>query len=193
LSSGCGAAGNEPFTRTVKQLGSSTEETTVANVQRHRWGETNPAKCPTTASLLIEIGDLLYLDTTTHTAKPAAALALGANLAADQVAFAAVFLGVSNQCKALADTSTNPIVYGTDGVYEFSLRTALGADKDIGTLFGIDRNAGGTALLSQSVIEVATANLAIGRLEEKALTGATKVKIRIKSARHEGGPQAIGG
>jgi hypothetical protein len=160
----------------------------MANIYRHRWFDPRPFVFPVAASTLIEHGDLMYWDTTV--AKPASALALAGTLAADQEAFHDLFIGVNSpEVRLAADTVAGKIVIGTGGVWEFDLRTALGADKYPGTLFGVNRNAGGTALMNQSVIEVATANLAIGRLATLALSGATKVLLEIVSTRMHGGVQ----
>lgn len=143
----------------------------------------------TVASTQFEIGDICYLET--GLVKPASSLVLLASLALDQEAIHDGFVGVSNQAKLATDATQRALVFVTTGVFEYPLRTALAADKEIGTLFGVDRNSGATAILDQSLVEVATENLALGRLVERALSGATKVKIEIVSTKVLGGPQAV--
>ena len=52
----------------------------MANTMRWRYGETNPVVLPVASATVIEIGDLVVLDT--GTAKPASSVTYGASLAA---------------------------------------------------------------------------------------------------------------
>jgi len=161
----------------------------MANTHRHVYGENNPKKVPAVASVAIEIGDVVYLDGAS--VKPASSLADLGMLVTNQEAIHDGFVGVAMQARLTSQAAEGLITVGTTGVWEFDLRTALVAQKEVGVLFGIDEAASGTVVLAQGVIEVATENLAIGRLAERALNGATKVRLEIISTKVLGGPQAM--
>ena len=56
----------------------------MANVMRWRYGDTSPVKLAVDAATVIEIGDLVYLDT--DDVKPVSSLSYGVDLAATQEA-----------------------------------------------------------------------------------------------------------
>jgi len=113
----------------------------MANTMRWRYGETNPVVLPVASATVIEIGDLVYLDTT---AKPASSLSYGASLAATQEAFHDKFAGVAMQASRNGDTQD--IRVATTGVFEFGCASAT---FEVGARIGVDDNAGATALLNQ--------------------------------------------
>ena len=85
------------------------------------------------------------------------------------------------------DGDTNDIRVATSGRFRFACAAAT---FDHGDLVGPDDNAGGTALLSQQVIAVATANLAIGHVSERFTANRTEVEIELASTIMTGGVQA---
>jgi len=85
----------------------------MSNTMRWRYGETNPVVLPVLSATVIEIGDLVYLDT--GTTKPAGALTYGASLAATQEAFHDKFAGVAMQQSRAGDTQD--IRVATTGVF----------------------------------------------------------------------------
>ena len=89
----------------------------MANTMRWRYGETNPVVLPVASATVIEIGDLVYLDTTT---KPAGSVTYGGSLAATQESFHDKFAGVAMQPSRNGDT--HDIRVATTGVFEFGLR-----------------------------------------------------------------------
>ena len=91
----------------------------MANTMRWRYGETNPVVLPVASATVIEIGDLLYLDTT---AKPAGLHSYGASLAATQETFHDTFAGVAMQQSRAGDTQD--IRVATSGVFEFACASA---------------------------------------------------------------------
>jgi hypothetical protein len=154
----------------------------VANTMRWRYGDTSPVMLPVDATTVIEIGDLVYLET--DDARPASAQADAGTEAANQEAFHDKFAGVAMQASRNGDTQ--PIRVATSGVFEFD---CLSATFEVGKLVGADENGGGTALEKQIVAPVATANLAIGRCAKRVSPAATRVLVDIVSTMLRGGPQ----
>lgn len=156
----------------------------MADVMRWRYGETNPVVMPVDAATVIEIGDLIYIDT--DDAKPAGQLPDAGSEAQSQEAFHDLFVGVAMQRSRSGDTT--PIRVATTGVFEFPCPSA---SFEIGALIGASDNPGGTALLSQQVEGVATANLAIGRCAKRVSPANTSVLVDIVSTTMYGGPQVM--
>ena len=154
----------------------------MANTMRWRYGDTSPVMLPVDATTVIEIGDLVYLET--DDARPASAAADAGTEAANQEAFHDKFAGVAMQASRNGDTQ--PIRVATAGVFEFD---CLSGTYEVGKLIGADENAGGTALEKQIATPVATANLAIGRCAKRVSPAATRVLVDIVSTMQRGGPQ----
>jgi hypothetical protein len=74
----------------------------------------------------------------------------------------------------------------TTGVFEFDV---LSTTLEVGDLMGSDENAGGTALLSQTVAKVTAANAAIGRCAKRLNPAGTRVLVDVVSTVMLGGPQ----
>ena len=157
----------------------------MSDVMRWRYGDTNPVVLPVDSATVIEIGDLLWLDT--DDAKPATASTYGASLAAAQETFHDKFVGVAMQRSRAEDTA--PIRVATTGVFEFDCAAAT---FEVGARLGADDNAGGTALLNQVVIATAAANpeRSVGTCAKRVPAAAGKVLVDIVSTVTRGGPQA---
>jgi len=158
----------------------------MSSTMRWRYGETNPVVLPVASATAIEIGDLVYLDS--GTAKPAGALTYGASLAATQQAFHDKFAGVAMQQSRLGDA--HDIRVATTGVFEFACASAT---FDVGNRIGLDKNAGGTALLNQQVIVTAVGNpeLSIGYCAKRVNPAGTSVLVDVVSTVSHAGPQAV--
>lgn len=154
----------------------------MANTMRWRYGDTSPVMLPVDATTVIEIGDLVFLET--DDARPASAAADQGTEAANQELFHDKFAGVAMQASRNGDTQ--PIRVATAGVFEFD---CLSGTYEVGKLVGVDENTGGTALEKQVVTPVATANLAIGRCARRVNPAATRVLVDIVSTIQRGGPQ----
>jgi hypothetical protein len=156
----------------------------MANTMRWRYGETNPVVLPVASDTVIEIGDLVFLDAT---AKPAGGGTYGASLAAAQEWLHDRFAGVAMQQSRAGDTAD--IRVATTGVFEFPCASAT---FDVGARIGVDDNPGGTALLDQQVIAVATGSpqLSIGYCAKRVNPAATSVLIDVIGTVTHGGPQA---
>jgi hypothetical protein len=155
----------------------------MANKMRWRYGDTNPVLVPVAEFVAIEIGDLVML--TSGNAEPASDLADTGTEAGNQEAFHDLFIGVAMQQSRSGDTA--PIRVATTGVFEFDCASATIA---LGAFVGADEDGTGSMLQPQVVAAVATANLAIGRVE-KAIAAATSVLVRIVSTVNLGGPQTM--
>jgi len=157
----------------------------MANVMRWRYGDTKPITVAPDANEVIEIGDVVVLDTSG--AKPAGSVAYGASLAATQEAVHDIFLGVAMQ--ASPDGSSEEIRVATGGVFEFDQAPA---DVALGERIGLDDNTAGDAILSQQVIAVAAGNpeRSIGRCAKAASMG-SRVLVAIHSTVMNDGPQAV--
>jgi hypothetical protein len=151
---------------------------------RWRYGDTNPVMMPVDSGTIIEIGDLVLLDA--DDAKPASSQVDQGTEAANQQLFHDVFLGVAMQ--ASPSGAAQPIRVATSGVFEFD---CLSTTLEVGDLLGPDENAGGTALLNQTVAEVTNANAAVGRCVKRLNPAGTKVLVDIVSSVVKGGAQAI--
>lgn len=139
-----------------------------------------------TGGIIIKQGDLCAL--VSGEAKPADQFTWTSNLATTQENFHDTFLGSAIDQKAANDT--DDILCATRGRHKYPC-AALSADKNVGTLFGPAQGSGNT-LDPQTLVEVATAARAVGRLAEKALQGATSVIIELLgSLTPEGGVQAV--
>ena len=154
----------------------------MANTMRWRYGDTQPVMLPVDATTVVEIGDLIYLET--DDARPASSQADQLTEAANQELFHDKFAGVAMQASRNGDTQ--PIRVATAGVFEFD---CLSATFEVGKLIGVDETAAGTALEDQVVAPVATANLAIGRCAKRVNPAATKVLVDVVSTVQRGGPQ----
>ena len=156
----------------------------MADSFRWRYGETNPVVLPVDAATVIEIGDLVYLDT--DDAKPASAQADQSTKAGNQEAFHDKFVGVAMQRSRAGDTQ--PIRVATTGVFEFICTSGT---FEVGQLFGAEEQSNGTQLENQTVDDVGTANLAIGRCARRVNPAATRVLVEIVGTVSHGGPQAM--
>ncbi len=145
----------------------------MSDNMRWRYGETNPVMMAVDSSTVIEVGDLVYLDT--DDAKNAGAQADQLTEAANQRLFAQKFLGVAMQRSRSGDT--DPIQVATSGVFEF---TCASASFEVGGLVGSDEAGSGTALEDQVVVSVASEDLAIGKVAKTAASSTT-VLVAIQS------------
>lgn len=162
----------------------------MADTMRWRYGETKPVVSHGVGSATeISIGDLLFQDgNDAQRPKPASAVGAipgdHATLADAQEAFHDAFLGVAMQRSDAGETKG--VRVATNGVFEFPCASATFA---LGALVGVDSNDGGTALADQQVVEVSTANLAIGRVAKAYASATTRVLVEIVGTVNHGGPQ----
>lgn len=155
----------------------------MANQMRWRYGDTKPVMLAVDSATVIEVGDLVYLDT--DDAKPVSTLADAGTPALNQEAMHVVFAGIAMQASTTGDTAD--IRVATSGVFELD---CLATTFEVGDLVGGEENTGGTALANQQAAKVATENLAIGRCVKRAASPTTSVLVDIVSTVAYGGVQA---
>jgi len=154
----------------------------MSDTMRWRYGETNPVLVPVDSATVVEIGDLVYLDT--DDAKPASSQVDQETEAANQELFHDKFIGVAMQRSRSGDSE--PIRIATTGVFEFVCPSGT---FEVGALIGVDEASSGTVLEDQQVATVATANLAVGRCAHRVNPANTRVLVDIVSTVMRGGPQ----
>ena len=152
----------------------------MSDKMRWRYGDTNPVVAAVDSATVIEIGDLLMQDT--DDAKPASMLANQGNKAANQAAFANVFLGVAMQRSRSGETA--PIRVATTGVFEFDCPSGT---FELGDMVGPDGNVAGTGLLNQQAAKVTTSVGAVGRVAKRQAAAGTTVLVDILSTVMTGG------
>jgi hypothetical protein len=152
----------------------------MSDKMRWRYGDTNPVVAAVDSATVIEIGDLVMQDT--DDAKPAAMLADQGTEAANQAAFAGVFLGVAMQRSREGETA--PIRVATTGVFEFDCPSGT---FELGDMVGADENAAGNALLNQTVAKVTASTGAVGRVAKRQSAAGTSILVDILSTVMTGG------
>jgi hypothetical protein len=152
----------------------------MSDKMRWRYGDTNPVVAAVDSGTVIEIGDLLLLNT--DDAKPASMQADHQTKDANQQTFAAIFLGVAMQRSRNGETA--PIRVATTGVFEFDCASGT---FELGDMVGVDENTAGNALLNQQVAKVTAAQNAVGRVAKRQPTAGTSVLIDIRSTIMTGG------
>lgn len=147
----------------------------MANAHNYRHGPQLFVRPAVDSSTVIELSDLLYLDT--DDVKPASSITWASDAAA-QAAFADVFLGVA--CDASASGETDPINVdiSTTSVYEF---TCVATTWEVGNTFAVDGD-GAAALIDQTLEKVSTVTRCVARAVNRATASTTKVLVTFASA-----------
>lgn len=156
----------------------------MADVMRWRYGDTSPVVIPVDSATVIEIGDLVYLDT--DDAKPASSQADQGTEVANQELFHDNFAGVAMQRSRGGDAKS--IRVATRGVFEFDCPSGT---FEVGDLVGVDEATSGTQLENQQVDSVATANLGVGRVAKRLNPAGTSLLVDVVGTVSHGGPQAM--
>lgn len=155
----------------------------MANTMRWRYGDTNPVMLPVLSDTVIEIGDLVYLDT--NNAKPASSLADQGTLLMNQATFRDNFVGVAMQASQSGDVAS--IRIATSGVFEFDSDTNA---YELGELIGPSENTAGNALEDQKIEGVSSIGNALGRCAKRVQPASSRVLIDVVSTIMRGGAQA---
>lgn len=101
------------------------------------------------AATAVVAGDLMYYDAATNLAKKASMQADAGSLAANQAAFAPLFLGVSRDNRLVGETVSQRRTVHTNGVYRMPTSSRI---WKIGELVGVGRDA--TPLNTNQQVEV---------------------------------------
>ncbi len=156
----------------------------MSDKMRWRYGNTKAVMSAVDSATVIEIGDLVYLDT--DDAKPASSQADQGHKAASQTLFASKFLGVAMQRSRAGDTDANRVA--TSGVFEFDCTSGT---FELGDIVGPEtvgpKEGDNDPLLSQRVVRVSESHQAVGRIVKRATTAATSVLFEICSTIMSGG------
>jgi len=152
----------------------------MSDKMRWRYGDTNPVVAAVDSATVIEIGDMLWLDT--DDAKPASSQADQGTETDNQTLLTSKFLGVAMQRSRAGDTS--PVRVATTGVFEFDCPSGT---FELGDLIGVDEDSGGTELCDQQVASVASATYAVARIAKREASAVTSVLVDIRSTVMTGG------
>jgi hypothetical protein len=165
------------------------------NNQRLTTGQSNTINGAAKASTKVDIGDLMGL--VADQAVPASSFARAASVAAVQEAFHDDFLGVTMDARSVLITTeggaNDRLLIATTGRAVFP--TADSSARAIGTLWGAAPDAidlsNNYGLQDQVVANVATVNLAIGRLTKPKLAADRVVELEIFGSLTAQGVQAV--
>jgi predicted RecA/RadA family phage recombinase len=151
-----------------------------------RYGATNPRVSPVDSAQVVEIGDLVWLNT--DDVRPASAVSYAAGLSQAQETLVDDFLGVAMQSSPSGNTED--IRVATTGVFEFD----CAADTfELGDLVAAADNSGSTALEDQKVVSLGDGHAdadvprAIGKAAKVAASNVTRVLVEIRSTVMTGG------
>lgn len=146
----------------------------MSDTLRWRYGETNPVVLPVDETTVIEIGDLVYLET--NDVRPASQQADQLSEEANQGLLASKFAGVAMQRSRDGDTA--PIRVATSGAFEFVCPSST---FEVGDLAGASEAGSGTALEDQQMEGVTRPELALGAVARRVAVADTRVLVQIRS------------
>jgi hypothetical protein len=152
----------------------------MSDKMRWRYGDTNPVVAAVDSTTVIEIGDLVWLDT--DNAKPASGFTWTTDLATTQTNFKQKFLGVAMQRSRSGDAT--PIRVATTGVFEFDCASGT---FELGDHVGNAANSATSGLVNQQAVKVSQSVCAIGRVAKRQSSAATNVLVDIRSTVMTGG------
>jgi hypothetical protein len=148
----------------------------------YSFGATNPVVAPVATDKAIQVGDLVALSSGSSIS--ALDFPWDTDLATTQENFAGAFLGVSGQLKrddialVYGNSVANQIRIDCSGIYE---GTYTGSALIVGDFVG--PTSVSNVLQPQSLVKVASVDLAIGRVVE-ALSGTGTVKFQLLSSQN---------
>ena len=152
----------------------------------YRYGNSDPQQFPVKSGVAINVGDLLYCDTSDgNTAKPAMSFTWTTNLATTQPLFVAQFIGVAAQSYDGTSFTTAPTSYGiqdgnlrvdTAGVFDFKCASAT---FNAGDPVGVAQDGSNSNLAGQTVVAVSAVANAIGRVVQAYPVATTTVRVEI--------------
>jgi len=157
----------------------------MANTMRWRYGDTNPVVLPVASAVEVEIGDLVYLESSTGAARPASDVTDQGSALLTQLAFQDGFVGVAMQASPSGEAGS--IRVATSGVFELDCDAATWS---LGEAVTPATNGAGDQLLDQKVEAASSLTAAIGRCAKAAPTNTTRVLADLVSVVMRGGPQA---
>jgi hypothetical protein len=138
---------------------------------RYRKEFNKPRYYAVDSATVIEIGDMLWLDT--DDVKPASDYTWDTNIATTQRAFAKVFVGVAADRSASGDTDLLQV--NMAGVHEFACASAAHELED----YVAPANSGSSTLVNQTVVKVTDPTLAIAKVAQREASATTTVKVEV--------------
>lgn len=138
---------------------------------RHRREDAKPRYLPVNSAVVIEIGDMVYMEV--DDARPASAFTWDTNIATTQRAFKKKFVGIAADASAAGQTA----LIGIDiaGIVELTCASAAFEMFDLVA----PAKASGDALEDQKVVEVTERNLAIGKVYRREASVVTTVNFEL--------------
>ena len=150
----------------------------MANNLRHRHGEQLLCRYAVDSAQVIEVGDLVWLNT--DDVRPATAYTWDTDLATTQASFAAVFVGVAQEASADTETAEISVDISPMSVYEMACASAT---FECGDNVGPDQTGtGSSATMMDQTVEAATGTSAIGHVVKRVTSAATVVEVQFSSS-----------
>lgn len=128
------------------------------------------------ASLQIDIGDLLYMET--DDVRPASSQSDQGTEPLNQRLFASKFAGVAHSSRQSSDAVAGSVGVLPDVFIEYPCASSA---FEIGDLVGASEAGSGDVLLDQQVEKVTDKDLAIGVVQQRYASATTKVWVRLTS------------
>jgi len=152
----------------------------MANKMRHRWGETNAVGALVESNVKVDIGDLLWIDKSENSAKPASLFVTGRTFERRSM-FVESFLGVAMQYHLRGISSE--IRVATTGIFEFDcMASAFRLGDFIGVLMDYDYASQQGVLCNQRVCKIIMRENAIGKVTRRATIPMDYVNVAIHSS-----------
>lgn len=150
----------------------------MANSFTFRSGQRELRNYPVDSASVIEIGDMLWLDT--NDLKPASAFTWDTDLATTQAAFVNKFVGIAVHQSASGDTDPLDADISADSVYEFAVASGT---YELGGLLGPDAyTTPSPDQLHDQILETAVTTSACAIAQERAASAVTKLRVKFASA-----------
>jgi hypothetical protein len=145
----------------------------MSNTMRLVRGDPRIIKLSKLATDRIELGDLLFWDSSNAAVRPAEQVS-GSDYATKQTNFAGAFVGVA---MAAADAGAGgDIPVATSGDFLYPAPSGTGTAYDVAAMVGVGN---GTAISNQIVVKTTTAGASIGRVISPKTTSQAFVMVRI--------------
>jgi len=151
----------------------------MANKHRFRKGQMELVKLAVESATVIEIGDMLYMESTGGEVKPASSYGAGGTFSALQQGFANVFCGIAYESSASGETDDISVDVSPDSVYEFDVASATYAYGDD---LGPDESSTPGVLMDQQLEATSNTANAVARAAEYASAATTLLHVKFASA-----------
>lgn len=137
--------------------------------------ESTKVKAPVASATVIEVGDLIYHDSSNNDVRPASSQADNGEEEGNQAEFARNFAGVALHASASGDT--DDVLVETSLTKEYTFTVPSGTYR-VGSLLGASEASSGTALEDQQLEAVSSDDLAIAIVTDDSSSARTSLKCR---------------